>query len=94
MEMMASLGKFETLKFSRVAQIGNRDFGKWPETRVFILLRYYRELRNRLFQSVSAISTVSLYTLLFGDETLTLADNEKIFSAVHSYIVDTDRFRS
>ena len=38
MEMMASLGKFETLKFSRVAQIGNRDFGKWPETRVFILL--------------------------------------------------------
>ena len=56
--------------------------------------RYYREFRDSLFQSVSEITTVSLHTLLFGDETLSLADNEKVFSAVHSYIVDTDRFRS
>ena len=55
----------------------------------FFDCRYYREFRDRLFQSVSKITTVSLHTLLFGDETLSLADNEKIFSAVHSYIVDT-----
>ena len=60
----------------------------------FFDCRYYREFRDSLFQSVSEITTVSLHTLLFGDETLSLADNEKVFSAVHSYIVDTDRFRS
>ena len=65
-----------------------------PNQHYFFDCRYYREFKDRLFQSVSEISTVSLHTLLFGDKTLSLADNEKIFSAVHSYIVDTDHFRS
>ena len=59
----------------------------------FFECRYYHEFRN-LFQSVSEISTVSLQTLLFGDENLSLADNGKIFTAVHSYIIDTNRCRS
>ena len=54
------------------------DCGKIePNQHYFFDCRYYREFRNILFQSVSEISTVSLQTLLFGDETLSLADNEK-----------------
>ena len=60
----------------------------------FFECRYYHEFRNSLFQSVSEISTVSLQTLLFGDENLSLADNGKILTAVHSYIIDTNRFKS
>ena len=67
----------------------------WIELALFFFYcRYYREFRNALFQIVSEISTVSLHRILFGDETLSLQDNKKIFSSVHPYIVDTNSFRN
>ena len=56
----------------------------------FFDCRYYREIRNSLFQSVSEISTVSLHTPYFGDETLSLADNGKYFRLfTHTYLTLT-----
>ena len=57
----------------------------------FLYCRYYRELRNRLIQRVLEITTVSLQTLIVCDESLNIADNEKILSAVHSYIKDSEQ---
>ena len=48
--------------------------------------------RESMLLSVSVITNVTLECLLFGSSTLCQDQNEKVFQAVHKYIVASKRF--
>ena len=57
---------------------------------------YLLHCRNYAVTRANTISTLNLHiintsTLLFGDQTLSLAENEKIFNIVHQYMEQTQR---
>ena len=58
----------------------------------FLKCPIYIEPRNHLNSNINEISRVSLRIILYGDESLSLHDNEIIFAAVHSYIRTSRRF--
>ena len=48
--------------------------------------------RNKLRHAVQGITDeLNVDTLLFGKENLTLQQNQKLFSAVHTFILESDR---
>ena len=49
---------------------------------------FYRDLR------FNGITPFSLNNILFGDENLSLLENQRIFNTVHDYIRDSKRFNS
>ena len=54
----------------------------------------YGNERKILLDSISVIAPPSLELLLFGQENLSLSENERVFLAVHSYICNSKRFDS
>ena len=52
----------------------------------------YIDLRNRLRNQIEQATSFLLKNILFGDESLELDQNKRIFDAVHSYILDSKRF--
>ena len=52
----------------------------------------YTELRVELTRNLSPICTLSLKTLLFGDENLSNETNNVIFETVQKYILASKRF--
>lgn len=54
----------------------------------------YSAIRDDMINTVIRYSNVTLDVLLFGNETLSIEDNENIFKAVHTYIIKTKRFIS
>ena len=52
----------------------------------------YTEIRVELIQTLSPICTLSLKTLLFGDENLSNETNTVIFETVQKYILASKRF--
>ena len=59
----------------------------------FLQCPNYVNIRNQLNLTINDITRVSLRTILYGDESLSLFSNEIIFDAVHSYIRTSGRFR-
>ena len=59
----------------------------------FLQCPNYVNIRNQLNLTINDITRVSLRTILYGDESLSLSSNEIIFDAVHSYIRASGRFR-
>ena len=53
---------------------------------------HYHVQRQTLFNSVQVLTSVSLRTLLYGDDSLPLSDNFSIFDAVHQFIASSKRF--
>ena len=60
----------------------------------FLDCLFYRDLRLSLSQSLNGITTFTLNTILFGDENLSLFENQRIFNSVHTYIRNSRRFSS
>ena len=52
----------------------------------------YAQIRNNMIQKISAITTVSLDTILYGNRHLSQNANYAIFDAVHEYTKDSNRF--
>ena len=52
----------------------------------------YQTDRQILFNEINKICDVSLDILLYGHEDLSLDENQKIFSHVHKYIKNSNRF--
>ena len=52
----------------------------------------YADQRNILFNSLPAYPRITTQLLLFGDATISDDSNIIIFSAVHNYIENTNRF--
>ena len=61
-------------------------------THYFFQCRFYRNIRTTLRQHISAKSAFNIDIVLFGDNELSLAENEQIFYAVHDYIGKSKRF--
>ena len=70
----------------------NCGFHKETVTHFLIDCPLYEEYRRDLFFRVSALSNFTVKTMLFGDNTLKLEENIKIFSYVHEFIFSTGRF--
>ena len=60
----------------------------------FLDCLFHRDLRLSLSQSPNVITTFTLNTILFGDENLSLLENQRIFNSVHTYIRNSKRFSS
>lgn len=58
----------------------------------FFYCHYYRNQRNELLQSLTQICQVSVDVLLYGDNSLSIDTNTRIFQIVQKYIKDTKRF--
>ena len=52
----------------------------------------YPVQRNNLRNSIEQITTFRIKTILFGDESLELDQNKRIFDAVHKFILSSKRF--
>jgi hypothetical protein len=52
----------------------------------------YVNERSILRNTLSEITNFTLDKLLYGDDRLTLAENQQIFAAVHTFIKDSGRF--
>ena len=61
-------------------------------THYFFECRFYCNIRVTLRQHISAKSAFNIDTVLFGDNELSLVENEQIFHAVHDYIDKSKRF--
>lgn len=59
----------------------------------FFHCRFYQAQRNVLLNSISIYQTPSLDLILYGDNALSLEINQRIFSYVHKYIIDSRRFQ-
>ena len=57
----------------------------------FVCTRFHNQ-RLDLFNAVSALTEVSLRTLLYGDDNIPIDDNFAIFDAVHLFIGSSKRF--
>ena len=53
----------------------------------------YNHLRNKLHESILKHASFNLKTLMYGNDTLTLAQNFNIFEAVHTFIKHSKRFK-
>lgn len=60
----------------------------------FLECQMYSILRDRLFQTIMNITSVSLGIILYGNSRLTLKENIDIFQAVHEYIEKSNRFNT
>ena len=58
----------------------------------FFECRIYAHQRILLFDSASQFHVITLNLLLFGDPTLSLAENTHILDKVQKFIIDTKRF--
>ena len=58
----------------------------------FMECQRYTDQRNTLIDTVQTITDVSLMTLLYGNDSITLEENIRVFDAVHKFIIDTKRF--
>ena len=58
----------------------------------FLKCAIYNELGNRLYSNINEIARVSFQIILYGDESFSLHDNERIFAAVHTFIHESGRF--
>ena len=52
----------------------------------FFECHLYNDIRVRLFDTISYLCTITLYTLLNGDQNISNDNNSQIFQAVHIYI--------
>ena len=68
--------------------------GEPRETNIhfFFTCPLYVFIRRRLLESISILAPFTIGSILFGQETLSLNDNTKIFEAVHEYIEKSGRF--
>jgi hypothetical protein len=48
--------------------------------------------RTKMIRTITPLTPFSLDTILYGDPNLELRDNKIVFSAVHSFILETNRF--
>ena len=53
---------------------------------------FYNIERNKLFHDAQQLCNISLDVLLYGDKSLSLNDNLKLFLYVENYISETERF--
>ena len=58
----------------------------------FLKCPNYNDLRNILYSNINDIVRVSLRVILYGDENLSLHDNETVFAVEHNYIRASGRF--
>ena len=58
----------------------------------FFVCKFYRNIRTAFRQCICEISEYNIDIVLFGDNNLSLAENEKIFDAVHTFIENSGRF--
>ena len=69
--------------------------GSIEDTRHFLLVcNQYAVQKRDLINSVSDICRPTLNAFLFGDQTLTREQNNRIFLAVHEFIMKTKRFEN
>ena len=59
----------------------------------FIECPYYLDIRLNLFSVMSIYTEVTLDTILHGHFDLTIEQNKIVFDAVHSYILNSERFK-
>ena len=52
----------------------------------------FTDIRAELFRSVSHIVDISLWIPLYGDENLSVQQNQRIFDAMHCFIIASKRF--
>ena len=45
-----------------------------------------------MINDIASITNVSLENILYGDPNIQIADNKRLFDAVHLFIVETKRF--
>ena len=58
----------------------------------FIYCPLFINMRAYLQEDVTRVGNFNINTLLFGDKSLDTRSNERLFKAVHKYIIDTGRF--
>ena len=61
-------------------------------THYFFECRFYCNIRATLRQHIRAKSVFNIDTVLFGDNELSISENEQIFHAVHDYTDKSKRF--
>ena len=85
----------ENLYLKKMVQSPLRRCGSVESTQHYFLdCLFYHDLRLSLSQSLNSITTFTLNTILFGDENLSLLENQRIFNSVHTYIRNSRRFSS
>ena len=52
----------------------------------------YINERIKMNTAISNLTNITLHNLLFGDPELDLSTNKTIFEAVHTFILETNRF--
>jgi len=52
----------------------------------------FLEQRTKMIRTIAAITAVSLDTILYGNPNLNLNDNKRVFKAVHTFILESNRF--
>ena len=48
--------------------------------------------REKMIRTLTALTPPTLDTILFGNPNLQLEENKLVFSAIHTYILETERF--
>ena len=76
----------------QIRPLSKNIFDCFPTERLFSKISNYNEPRNHLNFNINEMSSVSLLIILYGDESLSLHYNERIFAAVRSYIRASGRF--
>ena len=68
--------------------------GKIDDTNHLLLVcPLYAAIRLTLVRTIEQYTDISLRTLLYGDDNLSIRDNYAIFDAVHIFIEGSGRFR-
>ena len=52
----------------------------------------YTAQRNKMFRNILPLTPPTLDTLLYGNPNISIEDNKKVFSAIHEFIIETNRF--
>ena len=60
----------------------------------FLECPFYNNQKDKMRQTINEITRLALQIILFGDDNLSLFDNQRIFAAVHTYIRISRRFTS
>ena len=60
----------------------------------FFVCPNYTIFRHKLQSTINQFASFTLHTALYGSPTCSYIENTHIFSAVHEYISDTERFKT
>ena len=80
---------FNKLRDSEVCDCG---FEREDAEHYFFSCRKYLNERRKLFRNTHSFHPLNLDTLLRGRDALSIEENITIFSSVHEYIRETNRF--